>query len=664
MKFNAFGHNISITRNNESLTSSDRRKVTQAIVTLKEYMKEKAEFDNRVIENERWYRGLYWDLINGDSTKNSKTKEPEPVTSFLFSTVVQKHADCMDNFPKPTTLPREESDIETSETLTEVLPVILKLNKFKKAYSLASYDKIKHGVGIYGTFWDSDKADGLGDVTVKAINLLNLYWEMGVDDIEDSDNVFMLSLLSEKKLADDFGINEKAKRVVEPKRYAHAKGDITKMTVVVDWYYKKVNSEGKKVLHLCKFIDSNNIIFMSEQEPEYAETGVEPPKEMQNVAAPTEMGNLDGNDAAPDLDNITDITTEEQAVNHDYIEEGLYDHCQFPFDLDILFPDKSSMVGFGYIDILKNPQIYIDKLDQIISSNALKAGKVRHFVKREGFANPDAVLDYDQEIIETNGNPNDVVKQFQLNTLHPYIMQHRQSKINELKEIASNNEFNRGEGGKGVTAAAAIQMLQEEGNKTSRDMISYTYEVLENVFSKIIHLLGQFYDENRTFRITKPNGEGIEFNNRKLNYDFIKFNNAGLKMQETPPPAGVSPEVFGIKYRKPIFDIEVVAEKKSPYTQAAYNAMSMEMFGAGFFNPDRALEAQAAMGLMQFEGKEEIKKTIMENNSVHEAVKMMQQNMERMNQENVKLKAIVQEFTGKNLGVNAQQLKKEMSING
>lgn len=654
--FNMFGRNISITKQEDSYTPQNKKMVNKAIQTLKTYMNDKAELDNRIIENERWYRLQHWDMINGQDGKQSG-EEPEPVTGFLFSTLVQKHSDYMDNYPIPTTLPREESDIDTSDTLTEILPVILRLNDFKNTYSLVCWDKLKHGFGVYGTFWDNNKSNGLGDVSVEAIDILGLYWEMGVDNMDDSDNVFLISLLSEKKLQDDFSKKSKGKRIVEPKRYAHSKGDISEMTVVVDWYYKKTNDQGKKVLHLCKFIDSNDIIFMSEEEPEYAENGIEPLNMTED-----EPHELDVPMDNPQ--NMDGIPTDNEIVGPDYISNGFYEHGKFPFDIDVLFPDKASMVGFGYIDLLKSPQIYIDKLDQIITTNAYKAGKVRHFVKRDGFVNPDDINDYEKELIETNGFPSEVVKQFQLNTLDTYIITHRQSKIDELKEIAANNEFNRGEGGKGVTAASAIQLLVEEGNKTSRDMISHTYYVLENVFAKVIEILAQFYDESRTFRITKPNGGGMKYNNKDLQYKFTEFNNKGLKEQPIDMPQGVNPEQYGLKFRKPVFDIEVVAEKRAPHQTAAYNAMAMEFFNNGFFNPDRALEALAAIELMQFDGQEGIKETITKNNSLIESVKAMQQNMEQLNNENTKLKAIVQNQTGRNLGVNEEAVRKGLITNG
>ena len=54
-------------------------------------------------------------------------------------------------------------------------------------------------------------------------------------------------------------------------------------------------------------------------------------------------------------------------ASEDIGEDGIYDHGMYPFVFDVLYPDEDSPVGFGFVDIVKNPQLYIDKLDGLIS---------------------------------------------------------------------------------------------------------------------------------------------------------------------------------------------------------------------------------------------------------------------------------------------------------
>ena len=62
-----------------------------------------------------------------------------------------------------------------------------------------------------------------------------------------------------------------------------------------------------------------------------------------------------------------------------------------------------------------------------------------------------------------------------LKPLNPYVMAHYNNKIEAIKEESGQSLFNRGESGRGVTAASAILALQEAGNKRSRLIVEQLY---------------------------------------------------------------------------------------------------------------------------------------------------------------------------------------------
>lgn len=53
---------------------------------------------------------------------------------------------------------------------------------------------MKQGTGVWGVYWDQEKLGGLGDISIRPVNVLNLFWEPGVTDIQKSQNVFYLEL--------------------------------------------------------------------------------------------------------------------------------------------------------------------------------------------------------------------------------------------------------------------------------------------------------------------------------------------------------------------------------------------------------------------------------------------------------------------------------------
>lgn len=608
-KIQAFGHQINIAPLKN--TSSDRDKAIEGAAILKEYFASKQALDNRIVENQKWYKGRYWDLFRALHSKN----DPEPVTMYLFNTIVNKHADAMDNYPDFNILARKEMDKDEAQKLSEIVPMVYQYNRFRRTYSRAWWYKLKNGCAVYGQFWDPELMEGLGDISLTQLDILNLAWQPGISNIQDSRNFFIIGLEDNDLLAEtykdvlDEGELIDSRKVISPQQYACDDNiDTSKKSVLVDWYSRVRGADGRIQLHLTKFV-GNTILFDSQQTEEF--------------------------------------------------RNGIYDHGMYPAVFDVLFPEEGYPTGFGLVDIAKNPQMYVDKLDQIISKNALVSGKQRWIVKENGGINTDDFLDLSKDVIKAQGDVSELsIREFQAKPLDPFIVQHRQNKINELKEITSNDVFNSGEGGKGVTAASAIYALQEAGNKMSRDMIGESYENLTELAYLTVENIRQYYDQERDFRIRGEDGQDR----------YTTYSNTGIKPQLLPPayegegmiedPATgqmvPDPDYQG-KYRKPIFDIQIVPEKQSPYSKVVHNEMAKEMFATGMFAPQRAPEALVALEMMSFEGKDKIMQKVSENG---ELMQQFQQIIEQMQQEQAQMWEIIQRLGGANLlkgdGVNGQ----------
>ena len=160
----------------------------------------------------------------------------------------------MDNFPSVSCLPREESDRESAEILSQVLPVIFERNGFEKLYSDAWWYKLKAGTAVYGVFWNPRKLNGLGDIEIRQIDVLNLFWEPGIKDIQKSKNLFHVELVDREMLKDAYPeltfTGTGNTKIVEFQHSDHI--DTSDKCMVVDWYYK-VWQNGKQILHYIKY---------------------------------------------------------------------------------------------------------------------------------------------------------------------------------------------------------------------------------------------------------------------------------------------------------------------------------------------------------------------------------------------------------------------------
>ena len=118
----------------------------------------------------------------------------QPSSGWLFNSIANKHADAMDNYPEPNVLPRSADDEDTARALSSVLPVVLEQADYEQVYSDCWWRKLKTGTGVTGIFWDPAMRGGIGDIAVRSVNLLMLYWEPGAADIQASPDFFSLSL--------------------------------------------------------------------------------------------------------------------------------------------------------------------------------------------------------------------------------------------------------------------------------------------------------------------------------------------------------------------------------------------------------------------------------------------------------------------------------------
>lgn len=548
-----------------------REEVKKAEETLHEYIRCKKSLDSRIVSNEQWWKMRHWEELR---TKSANKNDPQPASAWLFNSIINKHADFMDNYPEANILPREESDKEVARMLSSVIPCILEQNDFEDVYGKESYYKLKMGLGIYGVFWNNSKENGLGDIDIKKIDVLKIFWESGIEDIQDSKNVFVLELEDNDSLEALYPqIRGKTSdgTLLEAARYIHDdEVDTNGKSVVVDWYYKKTVKEEtgglpivKTILHYCKF-SNGEVLYSSENDPK-----------MQN---------------------------------------GWYAHGKYPFVVDEMFPIEGSLSAFGYIDIMKDCQMYIDKLDQAILKNAYLSSKPRYLSKISGGINEEEFTDLSKDIIHYQGDP-DAIKPLETPQIPSAALQVRQNKVDELKETSGNRDFSQGSTTSGVTAASAIAALQEAGSKLSRDMIKSSYRCFSEVIYLVIELIRQFYDVRRTFRITNSIGQE----------QFVSMDNSSLL------PAGGGEE-FGLVLggRIPYFDITVKAQKASPFSKISQNELAKELYGMGFFNPELADQALACLDMMVFDGREEIMRKIQNNGTMYQQIKQMQVSMAQM----------------------------------
>ena len=128
--------------------------VRAAAEVLRRYRAGKQNLDRRIIDNEQFWKLRHWEQME-KAGEGGNPEDVRPASGWLVNCILSKHADAMDCYPEPTVLPREPGDRQEAETLSRILPVLLKNDRFRRTYSKAWWDKLKSGCAVYGVFKDA-----------------------------------------------------------------------------------------------------------------------------------------------------------------------------------------------------------------------------------------------------------------------------------------------------------------------------------------------------------------------------------------------------------------------------------------------------------------------------------------------------------------------------
>lgn len=538
---------------------------------LQKYKAGKTVTEQRIIASENW-----WKMRNASEEQKVTDIVKKGFVSksgWLHNVIVSKHADAIEAYPEPNVLPREEGDRDEARMLSAIVPCVLEQNKFEETYDDAMWRKMKSGTAVYKVVWDKHKLNSLGDIGVECANILNLFWEPGISDIQKSRYFFHTELcdkdLLQEKYPEQLKDGLKGDAFVSSKFLYDDHVDTENKVTVIECYYHKF-IQGKNTLQYIKYV--NDVVLYATE-----------------------------NDMQPQVDELGQVKPPMAIA-------GLYDHGKYPYVFDALFPIEGSPCGYGYVDICQNPQTEIDVLKTAFVKNARVGAIPRYFSRGDGTINEEEFLDLDNPLVHTTGDMSENgLRPVEHQTIDGSYLTLLQWDVNELRETSGNTEASTGIAPTGVTTASGLAALQEASGKGSRDSTLSAYRAYSEIVEMCIELIRQFYNLPRKFRILGQYGTE----------QYVTYTNQGIQPQHQGNDFG---QDMGM--RLPIFDVKVSAQKKSRYTKVSQNELALQFFQLGFFNPQMADQTLLCLEIMDFDGKDGIMQKVSQLGTMYD--KLMQ----------------------------------------
>lgn len=187
-----------------------------------------------------------------------------------------------------------------------------------------------------------------------------------------------------------------------------------------------------------------------------------------------------------------------------YEDKNPYDTCPYVMFRGIDVPGRVWPTSIA--EQLRGPQTELNKIKSQIAENRNRVGNPTVLASKQSISDPNAfesamsapggIFYYDD-----NNGPNAAPSYLQAPQLPPYVINELSQVESAIQEISGQHEITSGTVPSGVTAASAINLLQESDDTRLGPAVADMESGLARVGQKILTLVSKFYSDSRTIRI-------------------------------------------------------------------------------------------------------------------------------------------------------------------
>lgn len=540
--------------------SDEEKALVKRAYSLFDYFADKLRMQHMEMHDARAMRKLRHQERSGTSA----------VMNTLNSCIDNVIADQIDNMPEARMAPEREETAQSAEELTDVVSYILYHAGWPGKYQKIMEDAVVTGTGVAEVFWDDDAEDGDGMVNVIHWHPEDFYPDPMYENIQDGRGIFKATQTTVAWVEEHYphvrgyvhGSQKGAEFEVSPTDAPD--GDVR--TTVLEFWYKRYDAKKRKNrVHMAQ-LAGGALLFSTE-------TGY----------------GIEGG-------------------RNEY-REGVYAHGLYPFTVYKYRDVFREPFGTGLIHDYKDTQHAIDRYQKYIDDNARESAIQRHFIRRGSGINPEDLANYGKRVIEWEGSDiREVMQTVQASPLNNQVFQNMQYLVDTMKQDSGQNQFSRGEGGLGVTAAAGIVALQEAGGKITRWHTAAFKDAFREMVEQLIWVLSEYMPADRKLRIV-----GGWDNTENMEGRFIEL---------------TAPKFEGDEMLRPAYFVRVQVQKDNPMQNQAHNefVQNVSQVSAQYGTP---MPPETVVRLMRdVPNKTAILKAIRENGTMHDQINQLQAQLE------------------------------------
>lgn len=439
---------------------------------------------------------------------------PRPVVNYISYVVDQKKPQLTNNRPTGIILPVAAGDEEAAHVFTQVTDVIADRVDLDSVVDEVVQTGLLLDVAWFYVYWDNSLSGGSaarkniwkGDVVVESVDPANIYYDPQATDIEAARWVIYAVPKTVQWVKEQYGV------VVEPDSVQSFQTEI----------YDRPGQEQAKdrVMLYARWERKNgklNVVYAAGQKI---------------------------------LKRIDDV----------------YAHGRYPFIPFVSKKRRKSVIGIGEPRNLFENQKLLNKLIEMPTTSALlTANPIAILSKKSGINKNQWVSKPGMVWETTQDDPSKAVHWLEPPRFQGDVYKLTDMLTGYIEKIGGVYDALTGETPSGVTAASAIQLLQEQGSIPIKGIARNLYSSLKEVYKQMIELVKQFYTETRYIRINGEEG-GVKF---------IRFN--------------------ALQYAEVDFDVKVSAGPSTPMSRAYITQLADDLFNKGLLLGSEYVDMQEGL---------------------------------------------------------------------
>lgn len=553
--------------------ADEEREVRLVLSLLEQGKAYRAKFDEDWEDRYNFYCGKQW---KPGTNANSK-----PVMNIIRQMIQATIPILTDQRPGFNPMAREPSDYEFANCMATLIENWWDNSSMDHTLIESIFDSMLYDCGVLKVTWNNDLEDGIGDVQVERVDPRDIYVPHGCQDFKKNCG---------------WVVQKSQKTVGELRRLFPQMADQIKADGQRDNIEKTSKSLELKLVsptdqysapgmqQMGENADTRNLVDVAECWID-DETLIE---EMRD----------DGNGGTekvvkkkfPKGKLITILTNQNLLLQS---VESPYAHGRKPFVriIDMILPGE--FYGEGEAKSLMPTQKIINKtLAHIFDVMQLMANPV-WITEKDSGVDPNTITNRVSSVIQTNAGKIESIRRDFPPGLQSGMTEIYQLLITQAEQQSGISEISQGRKPIGVTAASAIENLQEASQTRVRAKERNLQVSLQQLGTQIMALMMQFYREPRVARITGKNNvwpEYFEFFIEEPQEGQYVFNRKKYIFQEATNKYAAEPNFTAIGPTKGLMDIKIMSGTAMPWAKTTRANIAFRLLEAGAIDNKELLD--------------------------------------------------------------------------